>query len=149
MQQKKRNIEFYTADNQTLMSLPYVSEGIKAGFPSPAQDYLDIAIDLNKELIRNPASTFFGRVSGNSMRDEGLEDGDILVVDKSLEPRNGDTAVCFIDGDFTLKYIRMEKEQFWLVPANPAYPSIQITEENNFMIWGIVTYSIRHHRRKK
>lgn len=149
MQQRKKNIEFYTADNQTIMSLPYVSEGIKAGFPSPAQDYLDIAIDLNKELIRNPASTFFGRVSGNSMRDEGLEDGDILVVDKSLEPRNGDTAVCFIDGDFTLKYIRMENGQFWLVPANPAYPSIQITEENNFMIWGIVTYSIRHHRRKK
>ena len=142
MRQKKKNIEFYMADNQTVMSLPYVSEGIKAGFPSPAQDYLDIAIDLNKELIRNPASTFFGRVSGDSMRDEGLEDGDILVVDKSLEPRNGDTAVCFIDGDFTLKYIRM-------APANPAYPSIQITEENNFMIWGIVTYSIRHHRRKK
>lgn len=149
MRQRKKNIEFYMADNQTVMSLPYVSEGIKAGFPSPAQDYLDIAIDLNKELIRNPASTFFGRVSGDSMRDEGLEDGDILVVDKSLEPRNGDTAVCFIDGDFTLKYIRMEKGQFWLAPANPAYPSIQITEENNFMIWGIVTYSIRHHRRKK
>lgn len=149
MRQRKKNIEFYIADNQTVMSLPYVSEGIKAGFPSPAQDYLDISIDLNKELIRNPASTFFGRVSGDSMRDEGLEDGDILVVDKSLEPRNGDTAVCFIDGDFTLKYIRMENGQFWLAPANPAYPSIQITEENNFMIWGIVTYSIRHHRRKK
>ncbi|MEA4935640.1 MAG: translesion error-prone DNA polymerase V autoproteolytic subunit [Paludibacter sp.] len=149
MNPDKPNIKFYTADTQTVLNLPYASEGIKAGFPSPAQDYLDIAIDLNKELIRNPASTFFGRVSGDSMRDEGLDDGDILIVDKSLEPQNGDTAVCFVDGDFTLKYIRMEKDQLWLVPANPAYPSIRITEENNFMIWGIVTYSVRHHRKRR
>lgn len=143
------NIDFHTADTQSTLNLPFASEGIRAGFPSPAQDFMDAAIDLNKELIRNPASTFYGRVSGDSMRDEGLEDGDILVVDKSLELRNGDTAVCFIDGDFTLKYIRIEKEEVWLVPANSAYQTIKITGENNFMIWGIVTYSIRTHRRKR
>jgi len=143
------NIDFHPADTRSTLNLPFASEGIRAGFPSPAQDFMDTAIDLNKELIRNPASTFYGRVSGDSMRDEGLEDGDILIVDKSLEPRNGDTAVCFIDGDFTLKYIRIEKEEVWLVPANPAYQAIKITGENNFMIWGIVTYSIRTHRRKR
>jgi DNA polymerase V len=149
MKFNKPTIDFYSADTQLEMSLPYASGGIKAGFPSPAQDFMDTAIDLNKELIRNPASTFYGRVSGDSMRDEGLEDGDILIVDKSLEPHNGDTVVCFIDGDFTLKYIRIENGEVWLVPANPAYQTIKITGENNFMIWGIVTYSIRSHRQKR
>jgi len=145
----KDTIEFYPADTQTSLSLPFASEGIKAGFPSPAQDYMDIAIDLNKELVKNPASTFYGRVSGNSMKDEGLEDGDILIVDKSLEPQNGDTAVCFIDGGFTLKNIKMEKDVIWLVPANPEYQPIKVSAENDFMIWGIVTYSIRSHKWKK
>jgi DNA polymerase V len=147
--QSKTKLVFHSVETKTEMEIPYAVEGIKAGFPSPAQDYSDIAIDLNKELIRNPSSTFYARVSGNSMRDEGLEDRDILVVDKSLEPQDGDTAVCFIDGEFTLKYIRLEKGQVWLVPANPDYPAIRITEENNFMIWGIVTYSIRNHRKKR
>ncbi len=147
--QSKSVLELHPVEITTEMQLPYAVEGIKAGFPSPAQDYSDMAIDLNKELIRNPSGTFFARVSGNSMREEGLEDGDILVIDKSLEPQDGDTAVCFIDGEFTLKYIRMEKGQVSLVPANPEYPEIRITEENHFMIWGIVTYSIRHHRKKR
>ena len=146
---EKAAIEFYPANTQTSLSLPFASEGIKAGFPSPAQDYMDISIDLNKELIKNPASTFYGRVSGNSMKGEGLADGDILIVDKSLEPHDGDTAVCFIDGDFTLKNIKIEKDIVWLVPANPEYQPIKVTAGNDFMIWGIVTYSIRNHRQKK
>jgi len=146
--EKKSNIEFYTADITTEQALPLVDSGISAGFPSPAQDYIDLSLDLNKELISNPSSTFFGRVRGESMKDAGILDGDILVIDKSLEPQDGDTAVCFIDGEFTLKYIRIEKDAVYLVPANELFQPIRVTEENNFCIWGIVTYSIKNHKHR-
>ncbi len=144
-----KQIEIHQSDTSTSLPLKYADEGIKAGFPSPAQDYLEQAIDLNKELIRHPASTFYGRVIGDSMRDEGIEEGDILVIDKSLELMNDDLAVCFIDGEFTLKRVRLEPEVAWLVPSNPKYPSIKVTKENDFMVWGIVTYTIKKNRRKR
>lgn len=134
-------IDFYTADVATDLSLP-LAEGIKAGFPSPAQDYIDLAFDLNKELVKNPSSTFYGRVRGDSMVDEGINDGDILVIDKSLPPADGRKAVCYIDGEFTLKTIRVKKDGIYLMPANPAYKPIKVTEENDFVVWGIVTYVI-------
>lgn len=126
--------------------LPLASSGISAGFPSPAGDYMELSIDLNQELIRNPAATFYGHVSGDSMQELGIDDGDLLVIDKSLEPRNGNIAVCFIDGEFTLKKIRIEKKAVWLMPANPKYTPLQITESNDFMVWGIVTYTIKKFR---
>jgi len=140
-------LDFYSANTESVMQLPLVDGGIHAGFPSPAQDYIDISIDLNKELIDNPSFTFYARVKGSSMIDAGISDGDILVIDKSLEPRDGDTAVCFIDGEFTLKYIRIDENAVYLVPANPEFQSIKVTEENNFCIWGIVTYSIKNHKK--
>lgn len=133
----------------TSLPLQYANEGIHAGFPSPAQDYMEQTIDLNKELIKHPASTFLGRVVGDSMRDEGIEEGDILIIDKSLELLDGDLAVCFIDGEFTLKRVYLEKDFAWLVPANPDYPKIKVTKDNNFIIWGIVTYTIKKTRRNK
>lgn len=144
----KNNLTIYKVDTDSCMPLPYADEGIRAGFPSPAQDYLSQAIDLNNELIRHPASTFYGRVSGDSMKDAGLSDGDILVIDKSIEPKTGHMAVCFIDGEFTIKYIQIEKNVVWLIPANDKYQPIKVTEENDFMIWGIVTYSIKKHNRR-
>lgn len=149
MTSKNPALQIFTADTSTEMALPMVDSGISAGFPSPAQDYLDLKLDLNKELISNPSSTFFGRVRGHSMRDAGILDGDILVIDKSLEPHDGDTAVCFIDGEFTLKFIRIEKDAVWLTPANPAFEPIKVTEENNFCIWGIVTYTIQDHKHRQ
>jgi len=134
-------IDFYAPDVDSSLPLAFV-EGIKAGFPSPAQDYIDLAFDLNKELVKNPSSTFYGRVRGNSMIDEGINDGDILVIDKSLEPSDGKKAVWYIDGEFTLKTIRVRKDGIYLMPANPSYKPIKITEENDFMVWGIVTYVI-------
>lgn len=119
---------------------------IHAGFPSPATDYMTQAIDLNKELVRHPAATFYGRVVGDSMIDAGVEEGDILVIDRSLEPRDGDMAVCFVDGEFTLKYIRMKDESLTLVPANPKYPQIRIEEGIDFKMWGVVTYVIKRVR---
>ena len=126
-------IDFFTADTTSDLSLP-LAEGIKAGFPSPAQDYIDLAFDLNKELVKNPSSTFYGRVRGDSMVDEGINDGDILVIDKSLPPTDGRKAVCYIDGEFTLKTIRIKKDGIYLMPANPAYKPIKVTEENDLSL---------------
>ena len=145
----KKQIEIHKIDISSSLPLQFADEGIKAGFPSPAQDYMEQAIDLNKELIRHPASTFCGRVTGDSMRDEGIEEGDILVIDKSLELMDDDLAVCFIDGEFTVKRVRLEPEAIWLVPSNPDYPLIKVTKENDFMIWGIVTFTIKKNRRKR
>ncbi len=124
-------------------SFPLVSAKVKAGFPSPAEDFIEQRIDLNKELIEHPLATFFCRVSGDSMKDIGIYDGDLLVVDKSEAPQNGCIAVCFVDGEFTLKKIKIEKECCWLLPANDKYQPIKVTEEKDFMVWGIVKHAIK------
>ena len=136
---------------------------VHAGFPSPAQDYMNTFIDLNRELVRHPAATFYARVVGDSMVDAGVEEGDVLVVDKSIEPQEGDMAVCFIDGEFALKFISfkepsaspvkakkpgksydiIEHRKMWLLPANEKYPPIEVTESNDFTVWGVVTYIIK------
>ena len=121
-------------------------DGIHAGFPSPATDYLTQAIHLNKEIVRHPAATFYGRVVGDSMIDAGVDEGDILVIDKALEARGGDMAVCFVDGEFTLKYIYIREDGIVLKPANPKYPEIEITEGVDFKMWGVVTYIIKKTR---
>ena len=117
--------------------------GIHAGFPSPANDYMTQAIDLNRELVKHPEATFYGRVVGDSMIDAGVEEGDILVIDKSLDPKDGDMAVCFVDGEFTLKHLRFRDGRLVLVPANSKYPSIEIGEGVDFKMWGVVTYVIK------
>lgn len=144
-----KNLTIFRADTTEGLPLPYAEGGIKAGFPSPAQDYLDLAIDLNKELVRHPASTFYGRVSGESMIDAGLHDGDIVVIDKSITPYDGAMAVCFIDGEFTIKYIELHPDYIMLVPANKTFEPIKVTSDNDFIIWGIVTASVHQYVRKR
>ena len=117
--------------------------GVSAGFPSPADDFLDSPIDLNKELIDNPSATFYGRVSGDSMIDLGINDGDLLIIDKSKPVQNGKIAVCFVDGEFTMKQIKIEEDCCWLVPANKKYTPIKITEDNDFIVWGIVIHVVK------
>ena len=136
-------LEIYSANIETTIQLPIVNGGISAGFPSPADDFLDLSIDLNKEFIKNPSSTFYGRVKGDSMIDAGLNNGDLLIIDKSLEPINNKIAVCFIDGEFTVKRIQIEKECIWLVAENKNYKPIKVTKDNDFIIWGIVTTVIK------
>lgn len=143
---KAGEILVYRADTENHLDLVYADGGIFAGFPSPAQDYLELSIDLNTELIQNPAATFYGRVVGNSLEEAGVTEGDILIIDKSLKPEDGDMCVCFLDGEFTLKFIRHGEDEIWLIPANKAYEPIRVTADNNFMIWGVVTYTIK--RRK-
>ena len=135
--------ELWKLESVTDLELPLAGVGISAGFPSPAQDFSDKGIDLNKELIRHPSSTFFGRVMGESMRDAGISDGDLLVVDKSVKPSDGSVAVCFIDGEFTVKRVRIEYDGIWLMPANQAYKPFKVTEEHHFVIWGVVIHVIK------
>lgn len=142
-------LKIYRADTRSTLPLTYADGGIRAGFPSPAQDYITETIDLNKDLIRHPASTFYGRVVGDSMSGEGITDGDILVIDKSIEPEDGDLAVCCLDGEFTLKRIKIEGfNRILLIPSNPAYNPIEVTPENEFMVWGVVLYTIKSNRRR-
>lgn len=137
------NIDIYTPHSGKSLELPLSEERVAAGFPSPADDYATLKLDLNRELIKNPASTFYARVSGVSMIDDGINDGDLLVIDKSLEPHDGCLAVCYIDGEFTLKRFERHNGYGMLVPANKDYRPIKVTEENDFIIWGIVTYIIK------
>ncbi len=141
-------IDIYTPDVSSHMPLPFADQGIQAGFPSPAQDFISETIDLNHELIHHPAATFYGRVSGDSMIDEGIEPGDILVIDRSIEPSDGELAVCCLDGEFTLKRISLRQGQVWLVPSNERFDPILVTPENRFEVWGVVTYTIKQHRRQ-
>ena len=116
---------------------------VHAGFPSPAEDFMDVALDLNKELVRNPSSTFFARVKGVSMIDDGVGDGDMLIIDKSVEPYDGCLAVCFVDGEFTLKRYRNMGDHALLIPANKDYKPIRVDADNQFSVWGVVKYLVK------
>lgn len=135
-------LDIYSATTESELNLKFISEGISAGFPSPAADFIDISIDLNKYLIKHPSSTFYGRVKGQSMTGEGINDGDLLIIDRSIEAADGKIAVCFIDGEFTLKKIKLEKDFCWLIPANDKFKPVKVNADNNFLIWGIVTHVI-------
>ena len=143
-------VDLYSSDfSSESKEVSFIDTVIKAGFPSPAQDYLSGTIDLNRELIRHKETTFLARVSGNSLHDAGICDGDIIVIDKSLEAKNGDFVVAFVDGEFTLKeflYDEVEKCA-WLIPHNKDYEPIKVTEENEFLVWGVLTYTIKQLRR--
>ena len=116
---------------------------VHAGFPSPAEDFMNVALDLNKELVRNPSSTFFARVKGVSMIDDGVGDGDMLIIDKSAEPRDGCLAVCFVDGEFTLKRYVNKGDYALLMPANKDFKPIRVDADNQFAVWGVVRYLIK------
>ena len=122
--------------------LTFVEGGIFAGFPSPAADYTGASIDLNRELVHNPSTTFLARVKGSSMIEAGIQEGNIVVVDRELEYRDGDVVICCVNGEFNIKYIRKEGAILYLIPANPSYPKIKIEPTDDFRIWGVVTYII-------
>lgn len=140
---KEQKLTFFRPNFESEIQIPYITEGVSAGFPSPAADFMETCIDLNKELSENPLATFYIKVKGNSMIDAGINDKDVLVVDRSLEPRNNKIAICCIDGEFTVKRIQVEKDCLYLMPENPSYDPIKVTEENQLIIWGMVTYVIK------
>ena len=137
------NLTFFTPEFPENSGAPYFDTGISAGFPSPADDFKQERISLDNILVKNKLATFYARVSGQSMIGAGLDDNDLLVIDRSLEPANNKIAVCFLDGEFTVKRLKVVGNDVWLQPENPNYKPIKITEENNFVIWGIVTNVIK------
>ena len=139
----KSNIKFFIPDTESTLESILISSGISAGFPSPAGDFKQDRISLDKELIKNKEATFFARVSGQSMVGAGLDNNDLLVIDRSLEPTNNKIAVCLIDGEFTVKRLKVENDRICLKPENLDYKPIEITEQNQFIIWGIVTNVIK------
>lgn len=123
--------------------VPCAVARVAAGFPSPAEDYLEERIDLNRELVRNPTTTFLARVQGESMRDAGLSDGDLIVIDRSLDPASGSMVLAWVDGGFTVKRLWMEGGAVWLRAANPAYPDFQLQEDADTRLWGVVTHVVK------
>lgn len=121
---------------------PLVLSHIQAGFSSPADPYIEELLDLNALMVTHPAATFFVRVSGDSMKNAGISSGDILVVDRSIDPGNGKIVVALLNGEFTVKRLRIEGKKIALIPENPAYLPIEIRENSDFQVWGVVTYAI-------
>ena len=123
---------------------------IKAGFPSPAEDYLRQSLDFNRDLIKNPEATFYGKVDGDSMIEAGICDGDIAVIDRSVEAADGDIVVAYVDGEFTIKYLDLSHKSegyIELNPANKAFPTIKIDAGKEFEVWGVVIWTIKNWKR--
>ena len=138
-----QSLTFYVPKKTNKLGAILIDTGISAGFPSPADDFKQERLSLDEVLIKNKEATFFARVSGQSMIGAGLDDNDLLIIDRSLEPIHNKIAVCFLDGEFTVKRLKVTKEGVWLQPENSNYEPIKITEDNTFVIWGIVTNVIK------
>jgi DNA polymerase V len=121
---------------------PLYLSPVVAGFPSPAEDYSDRKLDLHEHLVRNHAATFFVRAAGDSMIQAGIHDGDLLVVDRSLTPGNGSVVIAAVEGELTVKYLSHKNGRVWLVPTNDEYPELDVSEQGDAVIWGVVTYAI-------
>ncbi len=138
----------YSVDLGTSCPLPLFVSPVEAGFPSPADDYLDQHLDLNEHLIKNPAATFLVRVRGNSMVDAGIQSGDMLIVDKSLDATDGDIVVAAVDGAFTVKRYRNAGGRLRLVAESPDHASIAVDAANSVEVWGVVVHVISSPRRR-
>jgi len=124
-------------------SVPMAISSVAAGFPSPADDYLERPLDFNELLIQNPAATFAVRIAGESMTGAGLFPNDIAVVDRSLAPKNGSIVMALVDGEFTIKRYRVRGSKIWLQAENPKYEDILVTEGAGFEIWGVISHAVR------
>ncbi len=143
------NIKIIKGDFEEQLNLQF-APGIKAGFPSPAQDYMHDSLDFNRDLIRNPESTFYGRVEGDSMIEAGICDGDIAVIDRSIEAQDGDVIVAYVNEEFTIKYLDLSHRKdgyIELRPANRNFRPIRIHEFDEFEVWGVVVWTIKNWRR--
>ncbi len=139
----RKKLNFFIPSRDNNLEAILINAGISAGFPSPAGDFKQERISLDEELIKNKEATFFARVSGESMINAGLEDGDLIVIDRSIEPSNNKIAVCFIEGEFTVKRIIVKKDKVWLKPENSSYKAIEVKDNDQLVIWGIVTNVIK------
>ena len=135
----------YWPNRSTRWARPLFLASVSAGFPSPAEDYIEGQLDLNRHLIRHPVATFYVRVAGDSMIDAGIHPGSILVVDRAVEADDGDIVIARLNDELCVKRLRIDEGRVWLMPENDAYEPIEITEEMDFEVWGRVMHSIRSH----
>ena len=144
-----KQLIIFSGEYSTELPLQYADAGVFAGFPSPAQDYMDKTLDFNREIIRHPAATFYAKVIGQSMEGAGIDTGDIIVVDRALEPRDGDIVVACINGEFTLKYIDLSQQAKGIVclrPDNDRYEPIFLHDGDDLVVWGVVSSVIKRFR---
>jgi DNA polymerase V len=143
MSEEKKNPHVYSFKELSSLELPLYESRVSAGFPSPADDELDETLDLNKYLVKHPEATFFVRVDGDSMVNVGMYSGDILIVDRAQPVQHNDIIVAVVDGEFTVKrFVRTDSGQVELHPENPVYDPIVLTEEMEFVVWGVVSFVI-------
>lgn len=144
MTQNARTLTFYPIEQNSTLGVQWLDVSVHAGFPSPVDDaYVDAPIDLNKELVSHPATTFLARVMGDSMIEEGVEDGDLLVIDRSIEPNENHIAVCFLNREFALKRIKKQNGRILLLSGNAKYPPIEVANEDDFRVYGVVTWVMK------
>ena len=134
-------LSFYSIDEKVL-DIPFYQSNVPAGFPSPAEDFMDLDLNLQEYLVQHPSATFCVRVTGDSMQNAGIYSGDVMVVDRALEPQNNTIVLAILDGEFTVKRIQKKGQELYLKPENSKFKPIQITEEMNFQVWGVVTHII-------
>tara|TARA_Y100001954_G_scaffold196602_1_gene213041 strand:+ start:938 stop:1387 length:450 start_codon:yes stop_codon:yes gene_type:complete len=132
---------FYST-NEKVLDIPFYQFNVPAGFPSPAENFMDLDLNLQDYLVQNPSATFCVRVTGDSMQNAGILSGDVMVVDRSLEPKNNTIVLAVLDGEFTVKRIQKKGEELFLKPENKDFKPIKVTEEMNFQVWGVVTHII-------
>ena len=137
-----KDLVFYSVEDVSLDNVPLYGDGVPAGFPSPADDYLDMDLNLHDYLVQHPSATFCVKAIGDSMVDAGIQNSDVMVVDRALTPKNNDIVLAVIDGEFTVKHIKKNNDELYLMPANENYRPIKITPEMNFQVWGVVTFII-------
>lgn len=149
MKEAVKELEIFRGGFNTPLPLPYADMGVQAGFPSPAQDYVDKSLDFNKELIEHPSATFYAKVVGFSMIEAGIAEGDIVVIDRAIDPEQDDIVVAYLNGEFTMKYIdfsERDKNRIWLRPGNSKFPAIKVNAAEDFRVWGVVIKVIKNFR---
>lgn len=137
------SLEFYTPDYSTSLELPLIDGVPGAVFPVVADNFIEVKIDIVNELIKNKEATFYAKVKNNSMKNVGIYNGDLLIIDKSVEPENDKIAICHIDGEFTAKRIKIEHNEIWLITNNDDFNPIKVAKDDELIIWGIVIASIK------
>ena len=136
-----KEFSFYSVGEKTI-DVPFYQSNVPAGFPSPAENFMDLDLSLQDYLVQNPSATFCVRVTGDSMKNAGISSGDVMIIDRSLEPKNNTIVLAVLDGEFTVKRIQKKGDDLFLNPENKDFKAIQITEEMNFQVWGVVTHII-------
>lgn len=133
---------FYSVSESAFEDIPLFTDSVAAGFPSPAEDYLDLDLNLHEHLVQNPSATFCVRAIGESMKGAGIQSGDVMLVDRAIEPKNRSIVLAVIDGEFTVKRVNVSDKALYLMPENGSFSPIKITEEMDFQVWGVVTFVI-------